>query len=315
MCDFGANLVDSEPDRSVSLFRDHLKLLDGGLQRIHIAPGGSFFDPHEVPPQLQTGVLRALERFQFLQGVGIETRPNLVTRERLEHAIQELPPSVRELTIGFGLESRNDFVRELAVNKGYGPEEVRQAAAAIDEVNAAQSRVKVDFEVYALLKPLFLTENEAIEDAISTIEWSLSAGAGTVVLFLNTVKARTLQGYLASSDDVPSFARYEPPYLRSGLEVLLRLPPAARMKVCVLGLQSGIGADRFPRSCGHCEPYLTGTLMAHNLVRDPAVLFEASQSWCSCRPDWEQELKSVADPLSQRVDRVLDILEPRFVPR
>lgn len=107
-----------------------------------------------------------------LASVGLETRPGLVTVKKLLHAVESLPAGVADLTLGFGLECLDPLVRDVAINKGYNTNQIDRAIEVIDRVNAAQSRVQVDFEIYVLLKPLFLTEREAIDEAARTIKWS-----------------------------------------------------------------------------------------------------------------------------------------------
>lgn len=312
MCDFGSTGETTSIDGALAAFSDHLATLDPGLQRLHIAPGGSFLSDVEVPEELRAGVLGRLAHFSFLRAIGIETRPNLLTTQKLMATIAALPATVRHLTVGFGFECRDDLVRELAVNKGYGPSHVLRARDAIAEVNQLQEHVMVDFEIYVLLKPIFLTEAEAIEEAISTIQWSFAIGAGATVLFLNTVKARTLQGYLATRTDLPSPLRYETPYLRSAIEVLRRLTGAERRRTIVLGVQSGILAEGMPRGCPLCSPFLLGAIMAYNFTLERGVLDQAAMSGCTCRAAWDLEIDMSAVPLRERVGVALDALETSF---
>lgn len=311
MCDFGANEEALDHDRTVSEFQAHLSTLDPGLQRIHITPGGSFFDQSETPRDLQDRILDSLSIFPFLRGVGLETRPNLVSLSQLIGVIDHLPESVHYLTLGFGLECRDDLVREIVVNKGYGPQAIIEASRVIDEANRRQSRVRITSEIYVLLKPILLTESEGIEEAVRTIAWAYDHGAETAVLFMNTVKKNTIQGVLAALDPSDPM-QYRTPFLRSALEVLRRLPIALQARTAVLGMQSGIQAEGMPRSCALCSPFLLGALMGHNFVRDPAIIYEAASSSCPCRADWERECRLRGAPIRDRVDQLLERLERSY---
>jgi archaeosine synthase beta-subunit len=315
MCDFGSTGAPTSVEAALRAFDEHLATLDPGLRRLHVAPGGSFFSSVEVPEALRLGVLGKLARFPFLSAVGIETRPNLLTCENLLQAVEGLPPTVRNLTVGFGFECRNDLVRELAVNKGYGAKHVLRGRDAIAAVNRAQSRVHVNFEIYVLLKPLFLTEAEAIEEAISTIQWSYAVGAGAVVLFLNTVKPRTLQGYLAARTDLAAPLHYTTPYYRSAIEVMRRLDADERRRTIMLGVQSGVLAEGMPRGCPLCTPFLLGAIMAFNFTLARAPLDEAATSSCACREAWEEELLAPCAPLVERIDDGIAALEAAFAIR
>ncbi len=312
MCDFGSNSNIESIESALQDFDMLLTRIDNGVQLIHVAPGGSFFSDQEVPLKLRRGVIQRIGKLKFLRAVGIETRPNLVSVPKLMEVIEELPQHVQYLTLGFGFECRNDLVREVAINKGYGPWHVEQAVKAIDEVNTTQSRVHVTFEVYVMLKPLFLSEQEAIDEALQTIDWVYAQGAETAVLFMNTIKRNTVQGYLASRKDLEPPLRYQPPYHRSAVQVLRELPPLQRRRTAILGVQSGIVAQEMPRGCPLCVPFLLGALMAHNFTRDPAILDHAANSLCPCKEKWLEELSVPHEDLRGRIYRGLDVLEQAF---
>ena len=297
MCNFGASTPADGIDPAATL-AEHLAVLDPGTEHIHLGPGGSFYDDHETPPEVRRAVLEVLSTsLPGLRTLGLETRPNLVTAERLLGTIDALPASVTRLILGFGIECWDDFLREFGVNKGYSRHSVERAAATIAAVNAAQSRIHVEFEAYVLLKPPLLHEREGVDEALRTIDWSFRVGASTVALFMNTVKSSTVQGHLAIREDLEPPIRYLPPYLRSAIEVLRRLPPGYQECTAVLGLQSGIMATDGPRGCDRCYPFLLGAIYTHTFTRRADVIEQAASSWCPCRADWEREM-STRDPSS-----------------
>lgn len=315
MCNFSADekpMTVAEASRS---FAAHLDILDRGTRRIHLGPGGSFFDDREVPAPLRDEVLRGCSALPSLRSVGLETRPSLVTFKKLMRAIECLPDTVGDLTLGFGLECLDPLVREVAINKGYGTNHIDRAISVIERANLAQSRVRVDFEVYVLLKPLFLTERESIDEALRTIKWSFGRGATTVALFMNTIKHSTVQGYLANRQDLQPPYRYEAPYFRTAVEVLRGLPPTARAWTQVLGPQSGVLAEEQPRGCDLCTPLMLGAIMGFNFTRDSAILEEAARAWCPCRADWESTMEVTGLPLGERIEQGIEILEAAFPER
>jgi radical SAM enzyme (TIGR01210 family) len=312
MCDFSANPHVGDIDSAVDEFESHLDELDPGVRRFHLGPGGSFFDDHEVPPDLRLAIVRSLRRLPFLESLGVETRPNVMTLDKLSRVLGELPDGVRDFSIGFGFECLDDMVREVTVNKGYGVDQMRAAFEIVRSVNASQDRVRVEVDVYVLLKPLFLTEQEAIDEAVRTIDWAYAEGAETAALFMNTVKQRTVQGYLAERMDLAVPVRYQPPYLRSAVQVLRTLPNSQRQRTQVLGVQSGVEARRMPRSCPLCAPFLLGALVGHNFTRDAALLEQAAASVCPCRKEWQAELEPPALDLVGRIECGISELEREF---
>ena len=307
MCNFGTSIPGSADP--ISLFADHLAELDRSTEHLHIGPGGSFYDERETPTAHRHGVLRALAALPELRTVGIETRPNLVTQAHLRRTLDDLPSGVTRLILGFGLECWDDFTRELSVNKGYSRDSIVRAAEVIDKVNAEQSSVQVEFETYVLLKPTLLSEREAVDEALRTIDWSFRVGAGTTALFMNTVKDATVQGFLASSGSVAEPLRYRTPYLRSAIEVLRRLPDEMRIRTSVLGVQSGIQATGGPRGCERCYPFLLGAIYAHNFTRIADSLETAARSWCPCKSEWSTEMaQSPSRSLRDRASALLRTL-------
>ncbi len=297
MCNFGESSGgDGLPE---DLLLGHLQELDPTTQHVHLGPGGSFYDDHETPPSTRLGVLKALNALPNLSTLGLETRPNLLRPDLLAETLRDLPRSVNRLILGFGVECWSDLLRELAVNKGYTRESVRRAAEVIDEANASQSRVRIEFETYVLLKPTLLLEREAIDEALRTIDWSFRVGASTSALFINTIKNATVQGHLATRTDLDPPIRYQTPYLRSAIEVLRRLPPQAQYRTAVLGLQSGIVATDGPRGCDRCYPFLLGAIYAHTFLRSSDVIERAARSWSPCRPGWQRAIAQ-NDPTSVR---------------
>ncbi len=312
-CNFGSFADPGDPEQVVERFRAHLGELDRGTQHLHIAPGGSFFSDRELDAESRRALVGAASLFPFLRTLGVETRPNELTAEKLIDVVDATPATVRELYVGFGLESRSDLVRNVALNKGYRAEDVLRAREAIEEANRRQARVRVMFEAYVMIKPLFLSEAEAIDEAVRTVEWSYANGAETAVLFLNTVKTATLQETIAEREDLPWPIPFRTPYYRTGVEVLRRLPDAERVRTALLGIQSGVLANGMPRGCELCAPMFLGALMAHNFTREPAVLAQAAIAHCPCKEAWREEAERFpALSLSERIELTLDTLEPEF---
>ena len=309
MCNFGWSSTEGGPS-AIELFVDHLRQLDRGTRHLHLGPGGSFYDDRETSPAMRQEVLHVLSELRALRTLGIETRPNLVTYDLLMDTVEQLPHSVTRLVLGFGLECWNDFLREIAVNKGYSRQSVVKAGEIVAKANANQRRVDIEFETYILLKPVLLTEREAVDEALRTVDWSLRVGAGSCAIFMNTIKDATVQGFLAQRDDLRSPLRYQTAYLRSAVEVLHRLPSSARRRTVVLGLQSGIMATEGPRGCERCAPFLLGAIYAHSFDRAEHVIRRAASSWCPCRDAWEQEMTHVElTTLQERARALIRTLE------
>jgi len=309
MCNFGTTTHALDDDAVLRAWEQVLDTIGTGVQRIHIGPGGSFFTDAEVPAHIRIEVIRRLHRLPFLRSVGIETRAPFVTFERLDDVVRALPSTVENVTLGFGLECISDLPRLACVNKGYGPEDIEEALEIMRAVERRHPSVRIHFETYTLLKPIFLTEGEAVAEALSTLEWAFERGVETAVLFLNTVKEHTIQHELYLADTLEPPIRFEPPFCRSAVEVLLQLPDEWRRNTVVLGPQSAVAAEGMPRACELCSWPINGALVAHNLYRAPAILHAVAATVCPCKTEWEAELDAPSEPLANRIARGLDALD------
>lgn len=313
MCNFGEGREVPEDDLVLADFRAELQRLDPGSRFVHLGPGGSFFVRRELSVEMRRKLVELTTTLPFLEGLGFETRANTIRQDRIETLLSLLPPHVTELSLGFGLESANEFILRVAVNKN---ERIADFEHAISEIAAVQRRHptrRVVSDCYILLKPPFLTEAEAIDDAIRSVTWALDRGVETVTLFPNTLKNRTLCSHLAGkSDEAPPY-RYQTPWLHSVFDVLNGLPPQYRRRTIVLGFTSGNPYAEAPRHCDLCWHVLHGLLAAHNYTRDPAVLRAATEVRCTCRrTQWEEISHPPPEPLFKRMPSYLSKLETEF---
>jgi len=311
MCNFGDGGVVTDETEALREFTALLDQFTPSLQGIFLAPGGSFFNPREVSPTMRQSLLGALHRFSFLRMVGMETRPEHVTEAALAETIALLPPTVRYMLIGFGLESSDPLVREVAVGKGLNMPQLEAALSLIDRLRDAFP-VRLGSELYTLLKPPFLSEREAIDDAVRSIEWAWARGADTLGLFINVVNPQTLCAHLYNLKDAESPFHYEPAWWFSAFEVLNRLPPELAAKVQVLGPISEVAPLAGPRGCRLCADLLSGLMTAWNLYRDQSLLVLTNGHRCHCRDLWLKELDRANPSLADRIPSYLTALEVDF---
>jgi radical SAM enzyme (TIGR01210 family) len=155
MC--GYNLESSEEvtaEDIVAQFRAASRSLEG-VQFLKVYTSGSFLDGREMPEEARREVLNWCH--EGGQRLLFESRTEFVTEENLGAALQ----AHDDIEVAIGLESANDRVLKYAVNKNMTVADYDRAAT---NVKSAGARLRS----YILLKPPYLTEAEAIEDAVST---------------------------------------------------------------------------------------------------------------------------------------------------
>ena len=312
MCNFGENANEYSSDEIVDIFAEQLERLDRGTRFIHLGPGGSVFRPKELQPAARRKIFALFKKFPFLEYVGAECRADAFREADIHESIQLLPPQLKEFSFGFGLESANEFIREYSVHKGSNNKIIEATMQRIIDMRPNYPKLFLSIDVYVLLKPPFLSEREAISDAIESIEWAFAKGADTVTLFPNTIKTNTLCEYLHQQADFCTPLRYETPYFYSVIEVLQALPTSLRNRVVVLGMTSGMAYKLGPRGCDLCTGVLFGLISAFNYSKDPLLLNLASSTRCTCRDDWLQELRQSKHDIQKELPLYFQQLQQRF---
>ncbi|MGC4116237.1 MAG: hypothetical protein QM765_16995 [Myxococcales bacterium] len=218
-CGFDQLTTHGEPVSSDELVAQlEASLAQAGLQgvgEVDLYNSGSFFADPEVPPDARERILERIGREGGVRRVLVETRPEFVRAADLALARRLLGP--RELEVGIGLESCDDRVRDVLINKGFGLPEFERAVAALAEHGAR-------LLVYVLVKPLGLSEREAIEDVINTARYvfglckKLGVAARIALEPVFVAPGTKLEREFLAG-------RYQPPSLWSVVEILRRAHP------------------------------------------------------------------------------------------
>jgi archaeosine synthase beta-subunit len=249
--------------RQLRFVADNVHIKD--MEIIKLYTSGSFFDPGEIPPVVleEAGIL-------FRGKIIIaETRPEYVKDEILENFISRIDDGTHEtpLYVAIGLETTSDRIREKSIDKGFSFDNFKQAVRAARNSGAG-------VKAYLLMKPLFLTEKEAMED----MKQSLAALSGLAdIISMNTCTVQR-------GTDMERFWKqgaYRPPYLWSVTEVLA----TAQMEVLCDPL--GGGQSRGAHNCGNCDRDIIDAIKFYSQSGDRSVLKAVSNMECSCRDEWE----------------------------
>ncbi len=128
------------------------------------------------------------------------------------------------------------------------------------------------------MKPPFLSESEAIDDAVNSI---LKARKYTDVFSLNLTNVQ--KGTLV--EKLWRAKLYRPPWLWSAVEVLKN---AKEIGVEILSDPVAAGKQRGPHNCGRCDSEVARAIREFSLTQDVKVLEELS---CDCVRKWKMALK------------------------
>ncbi|MFP9059691.1 archaeosine biosynthesis radical SAM protein RaSEA [Natrialbaceae archaeon A-chndr2] len=230
---------------------------------VKIYTSGSFLDEREVGADSRRAIA---ETFGDRERIVLESLPDFVDREKLEDFTQY----GLQTDVAVGLETATDRVRRDCVNKYFDFADFEAActdAAAVDGAG---------IKAYLLMKPPFLTESEAIEDMVSSIERCLAVdGCHTVSMNPCNVQRYTMV------DELYFNGGYRPPWLWSVADVLER---TAHVDGLVVSDPVGHGTDRGAHNCGECDDLVQKAIKDFDLRQDPTVFEQVD---CECKATWE----------------------------
>ena len=237
-------------------------------EMVKIFTSGSFFDPREIPLNIQKRIASAFRG----KIVIAETRPEFVNEESISPFLVAIDDGSWKtpLFCAVGLETSDDLIREKCIRKGFLFSDFTKASA-----RARASGVGV--KAYLLFKPLFLTEKEAIEDVKTSI---IAAMRHADLISLNpcTVQNRTdLEWYWKRG-------AYRPPYLWSVLEILQDSP------VHLTCDPVGGGRQRGAHNCGACDDVIVKGIRDYSLTADRDLITSLLETECICKEEWHYTL-------------------------
>ncbi len=270
MCGYYTETLPKRPpaEAYIEQIRRALERKPEGAYTLKIYTSGNFLDEREIQRSAQLAIVD-LAATQFKRLL-VESRPEFVTEDR----VKPLLGRGVEFEIAFGLESANDRVLEETVNKGNTAGENRAGALRAREYGA---RVKS----YLLLKPPFMTEGQAIDDATAA---AVFAGAFSDTVSLNPMNIH--KGTLV--ERLFYQGAYRPPWLWSVVEVMRRAVPRMGKGARLMSAPTGASTSRGASNCGECDGRVLDAIAKVSADQDRAR-FEALS--CACQVRWRHELE------------------------
>jgi len=237
-----------------------------GRFAVRIFTSGSFLDDGEVKPWARREMFKLLAEMENVKEIVVETRSELVRYE----AISELAEIVkgRHFEVALGLETANDDVADVSINKGNTFEQFVRASEIIHEAGA---RVKT----YVLLKSSFLSERHAIEDAKETIRQAAPYTDTFSINIINIQKGTTYERLWERGE-------YRPPWLWGAVEVL-KWAKKAYPHLRILSDPVGAGSKRGPHNCGECDKAVAKAIRNFSNTQDLRYLENIEHG---CMDEW-----------------------------
>ena len=275
---------------------------------IRINQEGNYTNPHEMNIEAQDKILQLAIRLKGVKRVTIESRPQYLSEKVVSHLAEIFRDSNVELEIGMGLEAENDVIRNICINKQGTKQQF------IDTVNLLK-RYNILPLAYIILKPPFLTEQEAIDEAVATAHFAAKIGFSRISFEPMSIHQYTLVDLLKETGD------YSPPWLWSVIEVAKRCSDISS----IFGI-GGVGYYPIPSEYTHnfctekkdCNKRIIEAIKEYNTSRSISVFKNID---CSCKGYWLQEclkedcaLKDRINRQLDNVDRIIDNYSPAPIP-
>ncbi|MBO4302230.1 archaeosine biosynthesis radical SAM protein RaSEA [Methanosarcinaceae archaeon] len=237
---------------------------------VKIFTSGSFLDEKEISREAREKILGRLAADERVACILAETRPEFVTDENAADCARLA--AGKPMEFAYGLETTSDRIRLASINKGFSFAQFRKACGT------ARSHGLFN-KGYLMLKPPFLSEKEAMDDILRSID-EAEPYVETISVNLCNVQSGTYVERLWERGE------FRPPWLWTIVEILKK----AKTKHPGLYLMSdpvGAGAKRGPRNCRLCSHDVADMLRDFSVTQDITVLDRID---CDCRKLWEKEL-------------------------
>jgi len=264
------------------------------LQWLRINQEGNYTNTRETSILAQERILRLAIHIDGVKRITIESRPQYLNEANIASLAKIFAGTGVELEIGMGFEAQDDVIRNVCVNK-------HGMLAQFAETTQLLRRHGILPLAYVLLKPPFLTEHEAIEEAVKTVHSAVAIGFGRISFEPMSIHSYTVVDALAQSGD------YKPPWLWSVVEVATRCADLSK----VFGI-GGVGFYPIPRKYAHnqcngqidCNVKVVEAILEYNASRDVSVF---SGLTCSCKTVWEEECRIESlSPLKRRIQEQME---------
>lgn len=268
-CNMCSYFDDSPSDSSIDIFsifvQEFNSAYDEEIKKVKLFTSGSFLDPKEVNHDCAKKIISFLSE-KGISEVTLESRPEYVEEDYLKELMEN---NDLQIEVAMGLESSNNMVLKHSINKGFTFEDFLSASDIL-------KRLGIINKAYLMIKPPFLTEKEAIHDAINSAK-SIENIADVISFNPMTVHKNTLVEYLWNKGE------YSPPWGWSILEILKE---TANLRPDIICHPVAFGRSRGPKNCKSCNREIEKKILEFSISNDPKIL----EYDCECKKEWEEEL-------------------------
>lgn len=236
---------------------------------------GSILNNEEIPRDELYKIFKEISINSNIKCVVIESRPEYID-DKVLGDIHNIMKNKR-VEIGVGLETVNEKIRDLCINKGFTFTEYEEVADKIKKYN------NIKLLTYLTIKPLFLTVQESIEDVISNLE-KLNKLTDIVSLEPISIQKGTLVDFLYRNE------LYQTPKGWMIKELFMRLAKRninLQFELRLGGFEFFPIPDKFISNCFNCNKELYNAIDLYNSFKSPSGILNLS---CQCYNDFKSSM-------------------------
>lgn len=306
----GQKLENKKMSKAIDDLLSYLEFKNKGQKQgtFNISTGGSFFDDQELSENFRMKIYKRIAKNRKKHRnilFRTETRLEFISEEKLREMRKILKNNV-EIIIGFGIESTNLLIREACINKNL----------PVNYINKIKllKKFNVKTNVPIILKPPFLSEKEAINDAVKSVKDILKAGTAD---YANVMTMNSRPGTLVRL--LEEEGRYQLPKIWSTIEVIKLLGFNIVKKMSFPGFSVGAGKKqiRTVKGCKECNKVIMPIILQFNKPTKDRwnYLLKASRNInCSCEKEWIKLInKKEKYNLRKRIFLELDYISTKFL--
>ena len=237
---------------------------------ITIFCNGNFLSDREMPIEARSHMYRKFTNSNS-QIMCIETLPQFVNEDKIETFKRE--SNGKRLAVFMGLQSSNDFIRNVAINTTCTKGNFEEAVKLLQK----NDFIPVPF---VMIKPPFLLEDEAIIDTIDTLKYLTTIGVTHATLCPTRVAPKTVLEKMYND------GMYQTPWIWSVIEILRNHRDQGGLKPMVntTELKSDQNLDSTcAYGCPKCKDKLITNIEKFLFTRDFDLLDNLS---CICQDDY-----------------------------
>jgi radical SAM enzyme (TIGR01210 family) len=195
-----------------------------------------------------------------------------VTDEKIKFLKKEL--GEKSLIVSMGLEAQNDKVRNVYIKKGLSKETYENALKIIKQ-NGAKSLT------YVFIKPIYLNEREAIDEAINTAKYTLNTGSNEVAFESAFIQEGTMMEQFYLKEE------FKPPWLWTIIEVVKKTHNLGNIRLG--GFEDEPPPIAVPSNCSKCSKKIKEILQKYREINDIKVFDDLID--CECKKEWQKLVK------------------------